>query len=144
MLVLYRDAKRVSPDRHAYSLPTSNPMSTSQVLKSTMDYCSIGGQDVNPKLYGEAQGDETDTPDPELDAAEMCAIDQALDRDLPILAICRGMQLLNVHHGGSLIQHLDPPERHRRRDEDRSLPVDSVSIESGLCWAISREPMHGK
>ena len=95
-----------------------------------------GGIDVDPALYGEPKQPETDTPDPELDAAEISVIAEALYRDLPILGICRGLQILNVHHGGTLIQHLVPPERHRTtKNGDRSLPVHSVEIREGTLLA---------
>jgi gamma-glutamyl-gamma-aminobutyrate hydrolase PuuD len=77
----------------------------------------------------------TQPPDPERDAAEATLIDEALSRDLPLFAVCRGMQLLNVHLGGSLIQHLPSTERHVRRTPDRSLPAHSVVIEPGTMLA---------
>lgn len=55
-----------------------------------------GGEDVNPKLYGEERIAETDAPDDERDALELRLIAQALERDIPVFAICRGMQMLNV------------------------------------------------
>jgi len=88
----------------------------------------VGGNDVDPARYGENRQPETEEPDSERDTAEFSLVAQALERDLPVLAICRGLQVLNVFHGGSLIQHLHPPERHQRTDIDRSLPVHAVTI----------------
>ena len=66
-----------------------------------------GGADVNPDLYGEEAAPETDEPDQARDELELWLIADALARDLPILAICRGMQMLNVAHGGTLMQHIE-------------------------------------
>lgn len=88
----------------------------------------MGGADVNPSLYGEERRTETDAPDDARDRLECALIAEALDRDMPILAICRGLQILNVQHGGTLIQHLDSLERHRVKPADRSLPAHSISI----------------
>jgi gamma-glutamyl-gamma-aminobutyrate hydrolase PuuD len=88
----------------------------------------MGGTDVNPKLYGASPAPETDEPDDERDAVEWRMIDEALERDLPILAICRGLQMLNVHHGGSLHQHLGSP-RHDTDFEDKSTIAHEAIIE---------------
>jgi putative glutamine amidotransferase len=66
-----------------------------------------GGRDVNPRLYGEARIDRTQEPDPERDEKERALLADALRRDLPVFAICRGLQLVNVHLGGTLHQHID-------------------------------------
>ena len=94
-----------------------------------------GGGDVSPALYGEEAAAETDPPDVERDTVESELIDQSLDRDLPLFAICRGLQILNVHLGGSLIQHLDTTARHQSRVPDHSLPTHDVSIEPGTLLA---------
>lgn len=65
-----------------------------------------GGADLDPALYGEAPHAATSGLRPERDAAELPLMRSALDRDLPTLGICRGMQLLSVVCGGSLVQHL--------------------------------------
>ena len=65
-----------------------------------------GGPDVDPKLYGADPHPETSVPRPERDAWEVALCRAALDDDLPILAICRGLQVLNVAMGGTLHQHL--------------------------------------
>jgi putative glutamine amidotransferase len=65
-----------------------------------------GGADIDPARYGEEPGPHTTAIRPERDASETAVLQAALDRDLPILAICRGMQLLNVLLGGTLLQHL--------------------------------------
>ncbi len=68
-----------------------------------------GGADVDPALYGADPHPETDDPQRRRDSGELALLTAALERDLPVLAICRGMQLLNVARGGDLVQHL--PER---------------------------------
>jgi len=68
-----------------------------------------GGADVDPARYGQAPGPHTTVLRPDRDAAELTALQAALDRDLPLLAVCRGMQLLNAALGGDLVQHL--PDR---------------------------------
>jgi putative glutamine amidotransferase len=65
-----------------------------------------GGADVDPARYGQDAGPETDTPQLERDAWEDALLTAAIDRELPFLAICRGMQVLNVNRGGSLHQHV--------------------------------------
>jgi len=65
-----------------------------------------GGADVDPARYGEEPGPHTTAVRPDRDAVEVAVLQAALDRDLPLLAICRGMQLLNVVLGGTLLQHL--------------------------------------
>jgi putative glutamine amidotransferase len=68
-----------------------------------------GGADLDPALYDADAHPETDTPRPERDHAELRLLEAALERDMPVLAVCRGSQLLNVARGGDLVQHL--PER---------------------------------
>jgi putative glutamine amidotransferase len=65
-----------------------------------------GGSDLDAGLYGEQQHPETLGVIAHRDRSELELLAGALDRDLPVLGICRGMQLLNVQRGGSLHQHL--------------------------------------
>ena len=65
-----------------------------------------GGKDVDARLYGAAPHPEADAPRAERDTWEMRLARAALDRDLPLLGICRGAQVLNVALGGTLVQHL--------------------------------------
>jgi putative glutamine amidotransferase len=64
-----------------------------------------GGSDVDPSLYGERPHPTTQVK-PERDAAEIMLMRAAIEADLPLLAICRGMQLMAVAYGGKLHQHL--------------------------------------
>jgi len=66
-----------------------------------------GGTDVNPARYGEQRHPQTEDPDDPLDELEIALLRDALAAGLPVLAICRGMQLFNVVHGGALTQHLN-------------------------------------
>ncbi len=88
-----------------------------------------GGPDVNPSLYGERRKPHTEKPKPERDAHELGLLRQALARDLPVLAICRGHDLLNVALGGALLQHIEG-DGHRWRDDDTSRWHD-VTIDPG-------------
>jgi putative glutamine amidotransferase len=91
----------------------------------------MGGSDVNPSRYGEVRHPETDDPDDARDDLECVLLQDAIRRDLPVLAICRGVQMLNVHHGGTLVQHLESTNRHRVRTADRGLPAHQVEIVPG-------------
>ena len=75
-----------------------------------------GGNDVDPASYGAAAHAETGGVRPERDRAELALLEGALARDMPVLAVCRGSQLLNVARGGDLVQHLPEvvgDEKHR-------------------------------
>src|SRR5436190_13180581 len=65
-----------------------------------------GGSDLDPGLYDQEPHDETFGIQEERDRAELALLEAALQRDMPVLAICRGSQVLNVARGGDLVQHL--------------------------------------
>ena len=100
----------------------------------------MGGVDVDPKLYNEKPGSFTDRPHEERDTHELRLLDEALERDLPVLAICRGHQLLNVALGGSLLQHIED-NGHRWTDEGES-NWHEISFEAGrLSNVYGAEPV---
>lgn len=77
----------------------------------------VGGADVDPAAYGAQPHPQTIGTVPERDAFEIALVRRALDRDLPLFGICRGMQVMNVARGGTLLQHLPDAvghEEHRR------------------------------
>jgi putative glutamine amidotransferase len=78
-----------------------------------------GGADIDPHCYGEDPHPETVGTVPERDAFEIALVRGAIERDMPVLGICRGMQLINVARGGTLLQHL--PERFGH-EEHRRVP----------------------
>jgi putative glutamine amidotransferase len=65
-----------------------------------------GGSDLDPEIYGQEAHAETDGVVPERDRGEIALLQAALERDMPVLAVCRGSQVLNVARGGDLVQHL--------------------------------------
>lgn len=67
----------------------------------------VGGDDVAPEEYGAERHARTGPRHERRDAVELALARCALERDVPLLAICRGFQLLNVARGGTLVQHLD-------------------------------------
>jgi putative glutamine amidotransferase len=80
-----------------------------------------GGSDLDPALYGEQSHAETVGVVRKRDDAELALLRAALDRDMPVLGICRGIQVLNVGLGGDLEQHLeghrhDPPGQFLQHD----------------------------
>ncbi|MER5266489.1 gamma-glutamyl-gamma-aminobutyrate hydrolase family protein [Actinosynnema sp. NPDC002837] len=66
-----------------------------------------GGADVDPARYGRPRDPRTGPARPERDEVELSLARAALELDLPLLAVCRGMQVLNVALGGTLVQHVD-------------------------------------
>jgi len=76
-----------------------------------------GGADIDPSVYGATPDPATQGTVPERDHFEVALARSAMERDLPLLGICRGMQVMNVARGGTLIQHLPDDvghEDHRR------------------------------
>ena len=69
-----------------------------------------GGWDVDPSFYGEKRDDKVQEVDPELDQTELSLFHQAREREIPVLGICRGQQVINVAMGGTLMQHLEGHE----------------------------------
>lgn len=67
----------------------------------------VGGDDVDPRRYGQSPGPFTTVVDPACDQFEIDLVLAALERDIPILGVCRGQQILNVALGGTLRQHLE-------------------------------------
>jgi putative glutamine amidotransferase len=92
-----------------------------------------GGEDVDPRRYGAVPGSATTQLDPERDAHESALISAALERELPLLGICRGHQLLNVVLGGTLIAHLalDRGEAHGQLAYPLHTRVHGLRIASG-------------
>ena len=91
-----------------------------------------GGADIGPDVYGQDSHPETAMVQPERDRAELALLEAALAREMPVLAICRGMQLLNIVHGGDLHQHLPELVGHERhREVPGTFSLHDVRIASG-------------
>jgi gamma-glutamyl-gamma-aminobutyrate hydrolase PuuD len=73
-----------------------------------------GGSDLDPELYDAERHPATDEAREVRDRAEMALLSAALERDMPVLAVCRGSQVLNVARGGDLIQHLPDELGHEK------------------------------
>lgn len=83
-----------------------HPEVVERVLGAVDGLVLTGGADVDPARYGAERGPHTQTPRHDRDAWEAALAAGAIERGLPVLAICRGVQLLNVVLGGSLVQHV--------------------------------------
>lgn len=107
----------------------------------------VGGDDLDPALYGADPDERTDPPNRLRDAAELAVLRGALARDLPVLGICRGFQLLNVAYGGDLVQHLDDRvdgEVHRRAMGEwvwHDVRIDGGHLR-GIAPDVARIPSH--
>jgi putative glutamine amidotransferase len=128
-------------------VPQSDPWS------SALDNCDgvllTGGPDVDPVEYGDADRHPTLDLDATRDAYEIALARQALARDVPIFAICRGAQVLNVAAGGTLVQ--DIPSQHptdltHSRTEQRDLMAHDVTVRPNTCLSVllARDLDHGR
>jgi gamma-glutamyl-gamma-aminobutyrate hydrolase PuuD len=102
-----------------------------------------GGGDIDPEWYGCPRHPRTHNVSHRRDRFELTLLAAALDQDIPVLAICHGMQLLNVELGGTLDQHLsdDAARLDHDRDRPRAEPVHDVRIKphSLLADALQRD-----
>ena len=87
-------------------LPAMDPSGVESVLARIDGVLLTGGGDVQPSRYGARPIAETHSVDPARDAFELRLLHVAIGDELPMLATCRGMQVLNVALGGSLVQHV--------------------------------------
>jgi gamma-glutamyl-gamma-aminobutyrate hydrolase PuuD len=91
-----------------------------------------GGSDLDPELYGQEAHAETSGVVRNRDTAELALLEAALERDMPVLAICRGSQVLNVARGGDLVQHLpDVVGDEKHKHTQGTFADHDVSVEDG-------------
>ena len=87
-------------------VPLLRPEAIGSLLDRVDGVCLPGGPDLQPSVYGQEPHPELGPTEPRVDAVELALVKAADRRGLPILGICRGMQVLNVARGGTLHQHL--------------------------------------
>jgi putative glutamine amidotransferase len=106
----YVDAVRRAGARASLILP-GDDRSAAELLERHDGLMLVGGGDVHPSRYGADPADEIYGVEPDRDASEIDLLREADRRGVPTLCICRGMQVLNIAFGGTLIQHLPADER---------------------------------
>jgi putative glutamine amidotransferase len=117
-----------------------------EVLELIDGLMLAGGADIDPSSYGEPAHPETHDTVPERDAFEIALTAAAIEADMPVLGICRGMQLINVALGGTLVQHL--PDLVGHGDHRRVLGSfdgaehDVMLIEGSLAASAAGELVH--
>jgi putative glutamine amidotransferase len=116
-------------------LPSSQPAEAEEVLAPFDGLLLAGGGDIEPARYGAGDHPEQDGTDPDRDELELELARAAVRTGLPILGICRGVQLLNVAFGGTLVQHVPeldvrPEHRVEHRNEAKQA-MHGLRVEPG-------------
>ena len=122
----------------------SNADAASAVLDSVAGLVLTGGEDVDPARYGEKRHEKVRSVNAARDATEAALIKEARKRGTPVLAICRGIQMLNVALGGTLVQDIPSQcETDIAHDEEsaRDSRTHEISVEPGslIATAIGTE-----
>lgn len=111
-------------------LPEMSEAAVREAVRSSAGLVLSGGADVHPARYAEVPaGAEMKYVSEARDAMEMAALEEADRLKLPILAICRGMQVLNVHRGGGLLQDIGGSHRDGRPQEEKWRRFHAVALE---------------
>jgi putative glutamine amidotransferase len=98
----------------AIMLPPDPNADHDQLLAVVDGLILAGGRDIDPATYGAERDETTDEPHTLRDAFEIALAKRAMERDIPLLGVCRGMQLMNIARGGTLVQDLPAHLGHRR------------------------------
>lgn len=128
-----------------FILPTISDEGTVNAILDRIDGLLIsGGGDVNPVCYGEEKLPECGESNTQRDAFELLITKKAIAQKMPVFGICRGIQVLNVAYGGTLVQDLPsacgfPPEKHRQPEPYDELWHDVILEEGGLLASITGE-----
>jgi putative glutamine amidotransferase len=135
VLVSFRSAEKAASYLDALCAADIEPVPCTPKARATTQGIQglllTGGGDIAPAYYGQEPDPQLGEVDRERDPFELGLLTLADAANLPALCICRGMQLLNVHRGGTLVQHLPESPRHRRTDTPKSQAVHAVRIEKG-------------
>ncbi len=110
----------------AGATPVDLPAGTATLPAQLDGLLLPGGWDVDPQLYGEPKHEKVGPIDRELDETELRMFEQARARELPVMGICRGQQVINVAMGGSLVQHL---EDHNVAEHGRSHLAHAIEVD---------------
>jgi len=120
--------------------------SPDEILDRVDGLLLAGGADIDPSSYGAVPHPQTSGTTPARDEIELALARRAIERDIPLLGICRGMQLINVALGGTLVQHL--PDQvghgeHRRNPGSFDGSEHEVQLEAGsLAARATGEEIH--
>jgi putative glutamine amidotransferase len=122
--------------RRAGAVPVVIPPMDAAAIEPLLDglwgLCLSGGPDLHPAIYGADPHPALGPTEPELDRFEIALVRAAEAREMPVLAICRGLQVLNVARGGTLTQDLPtlrPSAIEHRQPQPGSTPTHAVSLE---------------
>jgi putative glutamine amidotransferase len=118
-----------------------------EVIRGCSGLLLTGGGDVDPRLYGEEPHATFDAAEPGRDDFEIDLVRRALDADVPVFAICRGIQLLNVARGGTLVQDIAEQRpgatTHRVPEPSYAIAHDIWIASDTLLERLMRERLEG-
>ncbi|MFB5198470.1 gamma-glutamyl-gamma-aminobutyrate hydrolase family protein [Neobacillus sp. KR4-4] len=125
-------------------LPYINPEMAIETIALCDGIILSGGEDVDPKLFGQDPHPHLGPTTPERDVAEIAMVKFALENNIPILAICRGVQILNVALGGTLIQDIpsqvkEPIQHNQKIDRSRETHWVTIATDSKLFEMVGSE-----
>ena len=106
--------------------------STTSKLEDYLEICDCflipGGDDIDAEYYQQENHKKNILADPKIDSLDMKVIDYAINNNKPILGICRGLQIINIYFGGTLVQHIDDNSHKKNYDDILELNIYSKLI----------------